>query len=263
MSVALDKNTLNNMALKIDEAAMQANSVSQLSQETPFSLKESYEIQRISIEQRLNRGEQLVGYKLGFTSRAKMIQMGVDDLIWGRLTDSMIIEEGGEINLDNYVHPRVEPEIAFLMKKPLSGKVTTLEALSAVEAVAPALEVIDSRYQNFKFSLEDVIADNCSSSGFAVGTWHAMENLGDLSNLGMIMQINGDDSQIGSSAAILGNPVRSLISAARCLGEFGESLLPGQILMAGASTAAVALEKGSNVSLLVDRLGQLDFKVSA
>ncbi len=261
MSTSIDN--LQKMAEQIDTAAINANSVAQLSQEIPFSLNDAYEIQRMSIAHRLERGEKLVGYKLGFTSRAKMIQMGVDDLIWGRLTDSMIVEEGGEISLDHYVHPRVEPEIAFLMKKPLSGKVTTIEALSAVEAVAPALEIIDSRYKNFKFSLEDVVADNCSSSGFVVGSWHSMDAVHDLSNLGMIMQINGNDTQIGSSAAILGNPVRSLVSAARCLGEVGESLQPGQILMAGASTAAVALEKSSCISLTVDQLGQLDFKVSA
>lgn len=255
---------LQQLAEKIDQAANTANSVEQLTLQNKFSLADAYEIQRLSINRRLTtRQEKLVGYKLGFTSRAKMIQMGVDDLIWGRLTDAMMIEEGGEINLADYVHPRVEPEIAFLIKKPLTGKVSTLEALSAVEAVAPALEIIDSRYKNFKFSLEDVVADNCSSSGFVVGAWHSLEKAADLSNLGMIMQVNGDDVEIGSSAAILGNPVRSLVSAARCLGEAGEQLQPGHILMAGAATAAVALQKNSSVSLIVDQLGQLSFKVSA
>ena len=104
---------------------------------------------------------------MGFTSRAKMVQMGVDDMIWGRLTNSMLVEDGGEIDISNYVHPRVEPEIAYLLKAPLSGPLSTAEAWNAVEAVAPAMEIIDSRYENFKFTVEDVVADNSSSSGFS------------------------------------------------------------------------------------------------
>jgi 2-oxo-3-hexenedioate decarboxylase len=248
---------LETLARQVDDAARNATSIAQLSQSTQFSLEDAYEIQRLSIERRLARGEKLVGYKLGFTSKAKMVQMGVADLIWGRLTDQMIIEEGGEISLDKYVHPRVEPELCFLMKKPLSGKVTLLEAMSAVEAVAPALEVIDSRYANFKFSLEDVVADNCSSSGFVVGPWHKPQI--DISNLGMIIRVNGRDLGFGSSAAILGHPARSLVSAARCLGEVGEALRPGQVLMAGAATEAFALQPGQFIQLQVDRMGFIGF----
>ena len=109
---------------------------------------------------------------MGFTSRAKMVQMGVHDMIWGRLTDAMIVEDGGTTSFKTYVHPRIEPEIAFLLKQELVGTITPMQALSAVEAVAPAVELIDSRYQAFKFSLTDVVADNSSSSGFVVGPWH-------------------------------------------------------------------------------------------
>lgn len=248
---------LQSLAKTVDEAAVTASGIEQLSRSQSFSLADAYEIQRLSIERRLQRSEKLVGYKLGFTSKAKMVQMGVNDLIWGRLTDGMIIEEGGEISLSDYVHPRVEPEICFLMRKKLGGTVTLLEAMSAVEAVAPALEVIDSRYENFKFSLEDVVADNCSSSGFVVGPWHRPDL--DLSNLGMIMRVNGRDAGFGSSAAILGHPARSLLAAARCLGEVGEELLPGQVLMAGAATEAIALQAGQFIQLQVDQMGFMGF----
>ena len=248
---------LEALAQKVDEAARTASSIEQLSLSESFSLADAYEIQRLSIDRRLQRSEKLAGYKLGFTSKAKMVQMGVDDLIWGRLTDNMIIEEGGDISLADYVHPRVEPELCYLLKKPLSGTVTLLEAWSAVEAVAPALEVIDSRYANFKFSLEDVVADNCSSSGFVVGPWHSPDI--DVSNLGMILQVNGRDIAFGSSAAILGHPARSLLAAARCVGEVGEELKPGQVLMAGAATEAIALQAGQAIRLEVDQLGSLGF----
>ena len=98
---------LESLAKKVDEAARNACSIQQLSESHEFSLADAYEIQRLSIERRLQRAEKLIGYKMGFTSKAKMLQMGVDDLIWGRLTDQMVIEEGGEISLDRFVHPRV------------------------------------------------------------------------------------------------------------------------------------------------------------
>jgi 2-oxo-3-hexenedioate decarboxylase len=253
--------TLESMATSLDQAAKNATAIGQLSLQHDYSLADAYEIQRLSIEQRLMRGEKAAGYKLGFTSKAKMVQMGVDDLIWGRLTDHMMIEEGGEISLANYVHPRVEPEVCFLMKKPLSGKVSLLEALAAVEAVAPALEVIDSRYENFKFTLEDVVADNCSSSGYVIGPMSRPDL--DLSNLGMILRIDGRDVGFGSSAAILGHPARALVSAARCLAEVGESLQPGQILMAGSATEAIALQPGQTIQLQVDKLGWASFSTLA
>ena len=90
---------------------------------------------------------------MGFTSRAKMQQMGVHDLIWGRLTDAMMIAEGSDEAMARFIHPRVEPEIAFILGDDLSGKVSIPEAMSCVEAIAPALEIIDSRYEKFKFSL--------------------------------------------------------------------------------------------------------------
>ena len=129
----------------------------------------------------------------------------------------MIVEDGGTTSFKTYVHPRIEPEIAFLLKRELAGTVTPLQALSAVEAVAPAVELIDSRYQAFKFSLTDVVADNSSSSGFVVGPWHSPDV--DFSNLGIVVSFNGAPVLVGSTAAILGHPLRSLVAAARFAAE--------------------------------------------
>jgi len=154
---------LKEIAVRLDDAARLARSVDQLLE--PLTIDESYEVQALSLARRYERGERRVGVKMGFTSRAKMVQMGLDEMIWGRLTDAMLVEDGGVINLPEFVHPRVEPEIAFLLNAPLSGRVDSLTAAAAIEAIAPALEIIDSRYHNFKFSLTDVISDNSSSSG--------------------------------------------------------------------------------------------------
>ncbi|WP_246174553.1 2-keto-4-pentenoate hydratase [Bradyrhizobium paxllaeri] len=222
-----------------------------------MSLQDAYAIQRESIMRRVSRGARRIGVKMGFTSRAKMIQMGLSDVIWGRLTDDMLIEEGMAASFARFVHPRAEPEIAFLLKKPLSGHVTAAEALAGVEAVAPALEVIDSRYRDFKFTLPEVIADNASSSGIVVGPWTDPRE--DFSNLGLTMSIDGRVVQVGSTAAILGHPLRSLVAAARLSDAAGEPLEAGWVVMAGGATPAEWVKPGQYVSVEMERLGGAGF----
>lgn len=250
---------LAELARTVDEAARTATEIPQLADSHDLGLDEAYAIQALSIRRRQERGERVIGMKMGLTSRAKMNQMGVHDVIWGRLTDAMRVEDGEAICFDRYVHPRVEPEIAFLLKRPLEGLVTMAEALNAVEAVAPALEIIDSRYKNFKFSLPDVIADNSSSSSFVLGAWNRPDI--DLSNLGMVMRFNGKVMQVGSSAAILGHPGRSLAAASRLVAAGGLRLEAGWIVLAGGATAADALSPSLSVSLDVQHLGATGFTV--
>lgn len=244
---------------RLDDAARFARETPQFDTENQLSLPQAYEIQRASIGRRLARGERRVGLKMGFTSRAKMIQMGLSDVIWGRLTDAMQFEEGSNVQRSQFVHPRVEPELAFLLKKPLAGNVTGAEALAAVEAIAPALELIDSRYQDFKFTLPEVIADNASSSGFVVGGWHCPKR--DFGNLGLVMSIDGRAVQVGSTAALLGDPLRSLVAAARVSAEAGEPLEAGWIVLAGGATPAEWIHPGQHISMRMQGLGSVGFQL--
>lgn len=248
---------IDEMAEAVDNAARLAQPIGQLG--GALSVEDAYLIQASSIARRISRGEKRIGIKMGFTSKAKMIQMGVSDLIWGRLTDAMCVDDGGAINIGNYVHPRCEPEIAFLIGKEIAGPISMLEAQNAVAAIAPAIEIIDSRYEGFKFTWTDVVADNASSSGFVVGAWRSVPT--DIANLGMVMRFDGHPVQVGSSAAILGQPFRALVSAARLVAAAGEKLMPGDIVLAGAATPAEALRPGLNVSLEVQNLGLVEFQV--
>ncbi len=252
---------LEQLAERLDTAAANAKGTAQLSGTEKLSVDEAYRIQGLSIARRLNRGEKRIGMKRGFTSRAKMIQMGVDDMIWGRLTDRMLIEDGGTISMSSYVHPRAEPEIAFLLSKPLGANPSVPEALAAVAAVAPAMEIIDSRYENFRFDLCDVVADNTSASGLVLGPWVGPPP--DISNLGTILAVNGLPREIGSTAAILGHPARALVAGARLSAAAGEPLEAGWIIMAGAATAAVALEVGNYVRTEIEGLGSVALKVES
>lgn len=246
------------IAARLDGAARNSQAIEQLGQS--LELVEAYAVQSEVLQLRYARGERRIGIKMGFTSRAKMAQMGVTDMIWGRLTDRMLMEDGGTVDITRFIHPRVEPEIAFLLSRPLYGTVTPVAAIAAVAGVAPALEIIDSRYKDFKFSLCDVIADNSSASALVVGPWADPKR--DPSNLGMILEIDGIDRQVGSSAAILGNPIRSLVAAARHAHAAREPLQAGDIVMAGGATAAEALAPGQHVRLTVQGLGTVEFSTS-
>ncbi|MGE4240527.1 2-keto-4-pentenoate hydratase [Ramlibacter sp.] len=250
---------ITEFATLLDDAARNAKGVDQIDPGSKMALADAYAIQSASIQKRVARGEKRVGVKMGFTSRSKMVQMGLNDVIWGRLTDAMLVEEGAKTAFSKYVHPRAEPEIAFVLKKELAGHVTAVEALAAVEAIAPAIEIIDSRYKDFKFSLPDVIADNASSSGFVIGPW--CDPRQDFSNLGLALQIDGKVVQVGSTAAILGHPLRSLVAAARLSAEAGEPLQAGWVVMAGGATAAEWIKPGNYVSVEMEKLGSCGFHV--
>lgn len=248
------------LAGTLDDAARFARAVPQITLSHPIQPDDGYAIQALAFGRRLARGEKQVGIKMGLTSRAKMIQVGVSEMIWGRLSDAMKVEDGGKIDLGAYIHPRVEPEVAFLLKSPLAGPISPVEAMAAVAAVAPAMEIIDSRYENFKFTWADVVADNASSAGFAVGAWNSPS--GDFSNRGMVMEFDGRPVQIGSSAAILGDPARSLAAASRLAGAAGVRLEAGWIVMAGGATAAQPLARGVHVRGSVEGLGSVSFTTS-
>ncbi len=249
----------NQLAETLDTAALTVNSVSQLSENQSFNLDEAYAIQSISIMRRYIRGERRVGLKLGFTSKAKMEQMGVHDMIWGRLTDEMYYSDGEDLQKSAYIHPRAEPEIAFSVSKKIDEEVTLENALDYIEAVSVAIEIIDSRYQNFKFSLEDVVADNCSSAAFVHGEWMPADTK--IQDLAMSLNVDGKPVHEGNSNAILGNPLESFVAAARLAKENGEILEKGDVILAGAATPAVFIEVGQKIEASATGLGTVSLNI--
>lgn len=250
---------LKELAVLVDDAAMQASAIEQLTVKNDFSIDEAYEIQKLSIDKRLERGEELIGLKMGFTSEAKMVQMGVHDMIWGRLTSTMNVADGGSISMSKFIHPRAEPEVCFRLSKDIDRELTIDECKEHVDGVAAAIEVIDSRYENFKFSLADVIADNCSSSALVIGEWKPMET--ELSDLRMTLEVDGVVEAEGSSNDILNDPWRSMQAATRLAAQYGQKMKAGMVLMAGAATNAVFLKTGQTISTTVESLGSVSFDV--
>jgi len=253
------KQALPAIAAQLDQAAFSATATQQISLSQKINLAEAYHIQKLSIERRYERGEKLTGYKLGFTSKAKMEQMGIHDLIWGSLTDEMHIKNGGMLEREKYIHPRVEPEIAFLIGKRIDHAITLEATTDYLEGVAGALEIIDSRYENFKFSLEDVVADNCSSAAYVIGDWLSPNIT--TSDLTINLNINGNESQSGNSNAILGNPLETLVEISRILSQQGMAIKSGTIILAGAATSAVYINAGDEIEGQFENLGTIKLSV--
>lgn len=244
----------------LDIAALEAEAVKQISLEHQINLSDAYEIQRLNIDRRIARGEKMNGIKMGFTSYAKMEQMGINDLIWGRLTDEMFVANGESIRLDKFIHPRAEPELCFLVSQDIDRPIKLEEINDYIEAVAPAIEIIDSRYKDFKFSLEDVIADNCSSSAFVFGNWLGLEKY-DLNDLKVTLLFDGENIQDGSTRDILGNPLLSIVEASRITHKYGFTIEKGSYLMAGAATPASYLKNNLHVQAHIEQLGSVELNV--
>jgi len=224
-----------------------------------LTIKEAYELQDGLLAKKLEAsGTKTVGVKLGLTSKAKQEMMGVDEAIYGYLHDDMLAFEWEAIKSSELIHPKVEPEIAFLLSEDLQGKnVTEEDVLKATKFVAPALEIIDSRYKDFRFTLVDVIADNCSSTKFVVGSKWISPDAIDLGNIGMVMSKNGKVEQTGSSAAVLGNPVTAIVWAVKELAARGKGFKKGDIILSGAMSEAIAFNSGDSVIAEFDGLGSV------
>nr|WP_028987480.1 2-keto-4-pentenoate hydratase [Thermicanus aegyptius] len=227
----------------------------------PFDIEEAYAIQEAWISRKIRDGERLIGYKMGLTSPAKMKQMKVSEPIYGKLLAGMYVDSGEALPHSQFIHPRVEAEVAFLLGKDLKGEgLTEEEVFSATDHLMAAIEIIDSRYENFQFTMADVIADNASSSRFAVGTLLLTTGMDKVSTLGMTLRINGEVKALGTPANILGHPARSVAMLAGMLARKGEGLKAGEIILAGGITEAVAVQPGDVVEAHFARLGNVSVR---
>lgn len=212
----------------------------------------AYAVQEAVVARRISRGATQVGWKLGFTSLAKMAQMGISDVIVGRLTSDMEVPDGGTVDLSRFIHPRVEPEVAYRLARDVEPDG---DVVAAVDAVAPALEIIDSRYVDFRFTLADVVADNTSAAGFVIGRWTPLADAGELGGRPVSLLVDGEVAESGSTDAILGHPMKALPALADMARRLGLPLRAGDVVLAGAATATVPLTPGAVVEGQVTGLG--------
>lgn len=230
---------------------------SPLSEEWPeLDVDTAYAIQDEALRQRRARGETLVGLKLGLTSRAKQARMGIDAPLLAWLTDAMVLPAG--VPVPQLIHPRAEPELVFVMRDRLAGPgVTAATALAAVDRVYGGIEIIDSRYADYRFTLPDAVADNGSSAYFSVGPVGLPPASLDLSLEAALLEVDGQIVDTATGAAVQGHPAEALALAANALGARGLALEPGWLVLTGGMTDAVPLRRGSRVAAHFSHLGSI------
>lgn len=210
----------------------------------------AYRIQRANLERRLAAGESRAGHKIGLTSLAIQQQLGVDQPDFGYITDEMIIENGGSLAVDSLIAPRVEAEFAFRIGRTLPASPSRDELRDAIEGVALALEVIDSRVADWKITLVDTISDNASSARMVHGDFRPAtpDLLDSLPGLVIELDQDGDVKVSGPGSAVMGDPIDSLLWLAQAIGNFGDAFRVGDVVIAGAVAAAVPLVGGASFS---------------
>ena len=227
-----------------------------------LSIIEAYRVQDALSALKLARGIKLIGYKMGLTNLAKMAVSGVDEPLKGQLFANMLLKSGAWLLLQSLIQPRVEPEIAFVLKSELGGaNLSPEEVLTATEYVTTALEIVDSRYHEFNFSFSDGIADNICAARVVLGDKKLRPEDLDLANIQVQLFINQVQQTSGVSSSVLANPVNSIIALAKLLNQRGLKIAAGAVIITGAITDAISIKSGDEISADFSQLGTIGFKV--
>ncbi|UGT68230.1 2-keto-4-pentenoate hydratase [Nocardia gipuzkoensis] len=206
---------------------------------------DAYAIQLINIRRRVRNGARVVGHKVGLSSKAMQQMMGVDEPDYGHLLDDMLVSTEEPVPAGRYLYPRVEVEVAFLLGADLPGaQCTEADVLAATTAFAPAIELIDSRIENWAIRLCDTIADNASSAGYVLGTQRVAPADIDITAIDAVLTRNGEVVAEGRSDAVLGNPVTAVAWLARKVAGFGVRLRAGDVVLPGSCTKAIDAHAG-------------------
>jgi 2-keto-4-pentenoate hydratase len=220
---------------------------------------DAYDIQLRQIASKRLDGAKVVGKKIGLTSKALQEQLGISTPDYGHLMDYFPIRDGGDVVRSELIQPRVEPEIAFVLDKPLRGPgVNIAQVLAATRYVTPAFEIIDSRIKDWKIKFEDTVADNGSSARYVLGSERRKVDELDLRLVGMVFKKNGEDIGNATGAAALGNPAAAVAWLANALADFGIGLEPDEVILPGALTKSFDGNVGDVFSASYDGLGSVN-----
>lgn len=251
---------IRSVADQLTVARRERKPISPFTDEHPdFDFDAAYDAQDLFVDVLREERQRVIGAKLGLTSRAKQQVMGVSDPLYGWLTDTMVVEADNPVPVDELIHPRAEPEVAFLLARDLEGPASVTSVLAATEVVFAAMDILDSRYENYRFKLPDVVADNCSSGAVVLGSVaRHPEELEDLRLVGCVLRDRGTIVATAAGAATMGHPANSIAWLANRLAARGRSLPAGSLVLSGGLTAPVPLPHGGFVTAEFDGLGTVE-----
>ena len=223
-----------------------------------MTLQDAYAVQLLQVKSLTAAGKIVRGHKVGLTNARVQQQLGVDQPDYGHLYDDFFYLEHMPIPMGRFLQPRVEPEIAFVLRKPLRGPgVTVTDAIDAVDYVLPSLEIVDSRIADWKITIVDTIADNASSGAVVLGSTPTRLEDVDLRLVGCTFRRNGQVVGTGAGGAVLGSPINSLIWLANTVGALGITLEAGHVVLPGSLTPVCPVEAGDTFSANFAGLGSV------
>jgi 2-oxo-3-hexenedioate decarboxylase len=253
--------TVGAAAELLDTAALHGQLLDPLSADDPgLDVVTGYAIQDALLERHVRRGDRIVGAKLGLTSVAKQQEMAVHEPIGGWLTDRMELTPGAALDTDGLAQPRCEPEIAFRLHGALSGaRTTAVDVMAATGSLMAAIEVLDSRYRDYRFTLPDVIADDASAARYLLGD---PVDPGHVDRIACGVRFWKDTELVATAtgAAVMGDPAEAVAWWVRRLAPSGRGLAAGMVVLSGALTGAQRLTAGSLVRVEIDGLGDLELR---
>lgn len=255
---------INEYAVQLLKAEETCTTIEPITKNNPdITVDEAYQIQLKQIAQKVENGRKIVGKKIGLTSKAMQNMLNVNQPDYGHLLDDMMIVDGESLSLAGLIQPKLEFEIAFVLKKDLKGPgVTFQDVVEAVDYVVPAIEVIDSRIENWNIKFEDTVADNGSSARVVIGGRPTPLTDLDLSLIGMAVYRNGQLFDTAAGAAVMSNPIHAIVWLTNALGKYDIPLLQGEVVLSGALTAAVPVEPGDTFNVKFDRIGEVTLTIN-
>ena len=225
-------------------------------------MADGYAVQQQLTSLLLADGDRIVGYKVGLTSKPMQQMIGVDQPDYGPVLASTVYADGDSISLGSFIQPKIEAEIAFVLGSPLAGPdVSVLDARRAIAGMVAAVEIVDSRFADWRIKLADTVADLASNGAVAVSSRLVPLEGVDPRLIGMVLTRQGELIATGAGAAALGDPVKVVAWLANTLGEMGVKLEAGHLIMTGALHAAVPMRPGDVFRADFDRLGPLTVRV--
>jgi 2-oxo-3-hexenedioate decarboxylase/2-keto-4-pentenoate hydratase len=255
--VSTDSAQLADAAQLLHDASRSGIPISPLTQRYPnFDVAQAYSVQRLNLARYLDGGAALRGHKIGLTSAPMQELLGVDEPDFGYVLDSMVVPNGGVLPVTAFCAPRVEPEVAFLMRAALRGPgVAAEDVMAATEAVAPALEIVDSRIANWRITLADTIADNASSGAVVLGESVPISQAPSLPDTSATLVVNDATVGTGRGTAVMGDPAVAVAWLANALAQFDTGIEAGQFVMSGSYTTAAFVVAGDTASAAISGLG--------
>lgn len=253
----MDDESIRRFGDELYDAWLERRVVSPLVERAPdMSLAEAYAAQLRLVSRRVQAGEAIIGKKIGITSKPIQDFLGVYEPDFGQLTSGMLRTEDQGVDLDQLIQPRAEAELAFVLKRDLTGPgITATDVLSATDYVSPCFEIVDSRIRDWKLQIQDTVADNASCGVFILGDAQGDPRELDITMSGMAVYKNGKLFSTGVGAAVQGSPVNAVVWLANTLGRLGLPFLAGEIILSGAQAAVVPVTTGDDLVCTIGGLG--------